>query len=53
MRPVFLHRRSHRGAVRFTGIAAAAASIAKILFFVFIAICVIFLIGLIAGRAIL
>ena len=38
----------------FTGIAAAAAGIAKILFFIFLVICVIFLVlGLMAGRAIL
>ena len=37
----------------FTGIAAATAGIAKILFFIFIVICVIFLVlGLMAGRAI-
>jgi uncharacterized membrane protein YtjA (UPF0391 family) len=38
----------------FTGIAAAATGIAKILFFIFLLICVIFLVlGLMAGRAIL
>ena len=41
------------GALGFTGIASGAASIAKILFFIAIAIFVIFLVlGLVAGEAI-
>ena len=45
--------RDHRYAKMGAGIAAAAAGIAKILFFIFLVICVILLVvGLMAGRAI-
>jgi len=53
MGTVFLHHSIVAAIFGFTGIAATAAGIAKILFFIFIVICVIFLVlGLMAGRAI-
>jgi uncharacterized membrane protein YtjA (UPF0391 family) len=47
----FSYHRTGGGAFWFTGIAAAAAGIAKFLFFLFLVICLIFFImGISAGR---